>query len=253
MSKAIYYFSGTGNSLYVAKKTAENMEADSVISIADMATGNNFKCDSDFIGIVTPIYVLGLPKIVSQFLKKTEFKKESYIFLIITAGNPAVTTAAGEAKSILKKKGVSLSFSTALQMPDNAILFFNPVQQSIEEKAVFDKKLFEISLSIKEKEKSLKNEFRPLVFLPSLFRFFVNKLDRFFKVDSSCTNCGLCQKICPVKNITIENNKPAWNRKCEMCFGCINVCPSKSINYTKITKSKNRYINQNVDLKELLK
>ena len=173
--------------------------------------------------------------------------------MILTAGNPAVTAAVTEAKTILKKKGVSLSYGIAVQMPDNAILFFNPVQQSIEEKTEFDIKLAQISSSILKKEIFLKSEFKLLAILPYFFKLFSNKLDRFFKVNSSCTGCHLCEKACPVKNITIVDNSPQWNRKCELCFGCINICPSKSINYTNATKSKNRYINQNVDLKELLK
>ena len=41
MSKTIYYFTGTGNSIYVAKKTAENISCDSVIAIADEIKKNN--------------------------------------------------------------------------------------------------------------------------------------------------------------------------------------------------------------------
>lgn len=253
MSNTIYYFTGTGNSLYSAKKIAENIGCNSLTSIAEAVKNNNLKCDTNFIGIVSPVYSLGLPKIVSEFLKKSDFSKNSYIFLILTAGNPAVTAAVTEAKTILKKKGVSLSYGIAVQMPDNAILFFNPVQQSIEEKAEFDIKLAQISSSILKKENFLKSEFKLFTILPYFFKLFSNKLDRFFKVNSSCTGCHLCEKACPVKNIIIVNNSPHWNRKCELCFGCINICPSKSINYTNGTKSKNRYINQNVDLKELLK
>lgn len=93
MSKTIYYFTGTGNSLSVAKKTAENLACDSVIAIADEIKKDNLSCNSDIIGIVTPLYCSGLPKIVSDFLNKINLKKESYIFLFVTAGSPSSSAA----------------------------------------------------------------------------------------------------------------------------------------------------------------
>jgi len=46
----------------------------------------------------------------------------------------------------------------------------------------------------------------------------------------SCTGCGECEKVCPVKAITIENNKSIINgSKCIGCATCIAVCPFSAI------------------------
>jgi uncharacterized Fe-S center protein len=46
----------------------------------------------------------------------------------------------------------------------------------------------------------------------------------------SCTGCGECEKVCPVKAITIENNKSVINGvKCIGCATCIAVCPFSAI------------------------
>jgi ferredoxin/flavodoxin len=253
MSKSIYYFTGTGNSLYVAKKTAENIGCDSVISIAAEIKNEKIICNSDIVGIVTPLYCSALPKIVTEFLKKAEFNKNCFIFILVTAGNPFSSAAVSEAHNILKRKGNRVSFGAIFKMPDNAILFFNPVQHSSEEKFNLDSKLKSLSMSIINKVKSKPFEFYPFIFTGYIFRYFVKKLDKYFTVNNSCTGCGLCYNICSLNNIKIENNKPVWQKNCEMCLACINVCPSKSINYTKLTENKNRYINQNIDLKELMK
>ena len=253
MSKTIYYFTGTGNSLYVAKKTAENIGCDSVISIATEIKNDNISCESDIIGIITPLYCSALPRIVTEFLKKASFNKNSYIFILVTAGNPFSSAAINEADNILKQNKNRISLGSIFKMPDNAIIIFNPVQQTTTEKNILDSKLKDVSLSILNKVKSKPFEFYPFVITGYIFRYFVKKLDKYFKVDNSCTGCGLCSKVCSLNNIKIENNKPVWQKNCEMCLACINVCPSKSINYTKLTKNKNRYINQNIDLKELMK
>lgn len=253
MSKTIYYFTGTGNSLYVAKKTAENLACDSVIAIADEIKKDNISCDSDIIGIITPLYCSGLPEIVSDFLKKISLKKESYLFLFITAGNPSSSAAIYEASKILKKKQIIISLGAAFKMPDNAILFFNPVQQSNSEKLKLDSKLRELSLSILSGVKQRPFEFIPLILTAYIFKHFVKKLDKHFKVSNTCNGCSLCSKVCPVKNISMKNGKPNWNKNCQLCLACINACPSKSINWGKLTQNKNRYINSNIDIKELMK
>lgn len=138
-------------------------------------------------------------------------------------------------------------------MPDNAILFFNPVQQSNNEKLNLDSKLQELSVSILSEVKQKPFEFIPFLFTTYIFKHFVKKLDKYFKVSNTCNGCSLCSKVCPVKNITMENRQPKWNKDCQLCLACINACPSKSINWGKLTQNKNRYINSNIDIKELMR
>ena len=65
----IFYFSGTGNSLYVARLLADELN-DCIISIPDCINNGTFEFelkDSEKIGIVTPVYFYGLPSIVETF------------------------------------------------------------------------------------------------------------------------------------------------------------------------------------------
>lgn len=66
--------------------------------------------------------------------------------------------------------------------------------------------------------------------------------------------CGMCVKICPVKNIHIENNQVNWLGGCEQCMACIQYCPKEAIQYANKTAKRTRYRNPNVNyLKVLLK
>jgi ferredoxin len=42
-----------------------------------------------------------------------------------------------------------------------------------------------------------------------------------FVTDGKCNGCGICQRICPVDNIAMIDNKPAWLDHCEGCFACL--------------------------------
>ncbi|HML86339.1 MAG TPA: (4Fe-4S)-binding protein, partial [Bacteroidales bacterium] len=61
---------------------------------------------------------------------------------------------------------------------------------------------------------------------------------------------GICGKVCPVDNIEIAK-KPSFKGNCQQCLACANHCPQKAIRL-KTEKSKVRYINKNITLKEII-
>ena len=60
-------------------------------------------------------------------------------------------------------------------------------------------------------------------------------MDKQFRVDDKCNQCGICGKVCPSENITMQEGKPVWNHHCEQCFACLQWCPKKAIQYGKRT------------------
>ena len=70
----ILYFSGTGNSKYIAKRIAEAIRENTVdlnMKIKENDT-SPLQTGRDVI-IVTPTYAWRIPKIVSEFIDKTKF------------------------------------------------------------------------------------------------------------------------------------------------------------------------------------
>ena len=60
----------------------------------------------------------------------------------------------------------------------------------------------------------------------------------------------MCEKVCPVDNIEVDT-KPVFKSNCQQCLSCINNCPQNAIRL-KGEKSKTRFINQNIALKEII-
>ena len=58
-------------------------------------------------------------------------------------------------------------------------------------------------------------------------RDFSNKL----KIDvNKCIGCGKCVKLCPMKNLNLNENKKACsNHNCTLCYRCVNECPVQAI------------------------
>ena len=84
MNTTIYYFTGTGNSLKIAKDLSEKLEDCELVPIAKVWEDNNLASSSENVGFIFPLYYAGLPKIVYDFLSKIDLSKSSYFFAVVT-------------------------------------------------------------------------------------------------------------------------------------------------------------------------
>ena len=50
-----------------------------------------------------------------------------------------------------------------------------------------------------------------------------------YKVTDLCSSCGVCEKVCPVGNITLKDGKPVFGKHCVGCMGCSFHCPHDAI------------------------
>lgn len=79
-----------------------------------------------------------------------------------------------------------------------------------------------------------------------LFNLIFSKTYKKFSVKETCIACRKCEKICPVNNIEIRNDRPYWNNNCIACHVCVHWCPLNAIN---LGKSKGRLQYHNPDIK----
>jgi len=246
----IFYFTGTGNSLYAANNIAEAQE-DRVFSIANLMNQNkevyHYELgENELLGFVFPIFAWAPPKMVLDFIKKLDVTGTPYAFYLSTCGNDEGSTSKKMRKA-LDAKGLSLEGAFSLQMPNNYILGFDvdPKDLETEKLKAAELMLKEINKTISQRQKNV-NLTIPGRF-PALKTALVNPMfNRFalqtksFSADDTCTGCGICEKICPVHTIKVTG-KPVWGKACTQCLGCINRCPVHAIQYGKGTAHKGRY------------
>ena len=118
MSTEIYYFSGTGNSLHVARELQKRIPETNLISIVSLLNKDVIKTKAETVGFVFPILFTAIPIPVKNFIKKLDLKSTKYIFVIATRlGTPH--SAFTDIEKILKKKSKSLDSHFTLNMPSN--------------------------------------------------------------------------------------------------------------------------------------
>lgn len=48
-------------------------------------------------------------------------------------------------------------------------------------------------------------------------------------IHSQCNACGVCVKICPMKNLASHEGRIQQRNDCTVCYRCVNMCPQKAI------------------------
>ena len=252
MAHRIYYFSGTGNSLWVARKIQENLPDTELIPITpdlpaelDEPGSENSK-SIESIGLVFPVYLSKPPRIVLDFIRK--MPKTEYIYLVATCGMMPGTVLS-VAKRKMLETGNSVSAGYILPLISNFIFLPKTKSDAKVEREFLkaESKIQTISMNVETKAIHFDKETAKLISKPASFLLFnpiyrrIPKLDKMFTVNDDCNNCGTCRDVCPVRNVKITTTKPVFLNNCEMCFSCINWCPKKAINWTPVTKNKKRY------------
>ncbi len=255
MSSIIYYFSATGNSLAVAKKLQEQLEECEIIPIASMLNQEKVTPNRDTVGFVFPLYYLGIPLIVKDFLEKLSLDGVGYIFAVVTRGNNLAGGAIPLLNKILKRKKHCLDAGFYITMPENYIPMLNvPNKIEIERQLkACEVKIPQIAKRIMAKntfkETALWSFFRPVMY--NRWAAGVKSSDRHFWVEDSCINCGVCAEVCPVNNIKMSITKPEWLHHCEECLACLHHCPKQAIQSGKGTKKKPRYRHPDILVSEI--
>lgn len=241
----IYYFTGTGNSLYVAQKLA-GLTGDAICSIAEIIRGKPMPESGEVTGIVYPIYAWSPPKMVRDFVRKYPVQSK-YAFSVCTCGENC-----GKSMKLLEKSmSRKIDAAYSIVMPNNYMIGFD-VDSSYEVKQKLsdaEARIATIAETICGRKSDIydvaegANLFISTI-MPPLFSAFATSAKPFYAEDG-CTGCGKCAAVCPTQNITVVDKKVRWGKDCTACFACINHCPVRAIQRGKGTKTKGRYVNPN--------
>jgi len=240
MGPEIYYFSGTGNSLHVAKELQKRIPETKLIPIVSILNKDIIKSCSDTVGFVFPIHLAMAPAPVMKFIKKLDLRSAEYLFAIATRAG-SQHRAFIDLKNILKKKGKSLDSFFTLNMASNDPKF-EDWQAATEEKIAeleseVQNKLDSIEKTVLNKEKSREKDTDFTVSMPSfpILSKILPFLNRFYNVefyaDEKCKSCGTCEKVCLSGKVKIIYGKPVWQKdvQCFSCHACLNYCPEHSV------------------------
>lgn len=241
------YFSGTGNSKYIAECFSQIMAA-TCYSIEEDVDFKEKITAAQTIVVCYPIYGSCVPKIMRDFVSKNRAAfagKELIIFctqLLFSGDGARVFT------ELLAGVAVDIRYAEHFNMPNNICNFFlfplaSPakLQRNIKKA---DTKLSRACQNISARVVK-KRGFNPLSRYMGLwiqrahFKALEKKAAGDVRISSECILCGKCVRICPMNNLKLSDQGIAQQGQCTLCYRCVNQCPQKAITvlvHTKVTK-----------------
>ena len=245
----IFYFTATGNSLYVAKRIGGEL-----CSIPQMVSTGQSEFEDDAIGFVFPCYGFGIPRMVTNFVQESKFKAH-YFFAVMTYGNMAASGLKAVENAGFKA-GIRFDYTSELLMVDNYLPIFSMESQLKNEHSKnIEENLTRIANEVqKRQQKTIRKGLASDAVSKATHKFTAcfhyDGGDKGFIVHDTCNKCKVCEKVCPQNNIKV-GEKPEFLHACEGCFACIHHCPQNAI-HLKWERSNARFINRNVTLKEII-
>ncbi len=242
----ILYFTGTGNSFFVAKMLSKKT-GDSLVSLNEIFKSGQkweFRSETPFV-LVAPIYAWRLPQKVEELIEKASFIGNRKLYVIAT-----MASYAGDAEKYCRKiaynRHMEFMGFESIPMPNN--YFPSSAMPSKQEAVAQIRSSLPLVCAVGErivKQAALsqkKNKAWDAILSGIVNWGFQNfeKNSRYFCVSSACVQCKQCVTGCPTNNITLTGGKIHFGEDCMFCLSCIHKCPVHAIDY-KGKLAKNGY------------
>lgn len=246
----IFYFSGCGNSRFVAEQIAQGVE-DKLSFIPDLQREGVTEyaiAEGESIGFVFPIYSWAAPQLVEDFVLQTRWTGRAvYVWFACTCGDEMGKTRKTFGET-LAKAGLTLNASFCFQMPETYLCFpgfkLDTKEKEQAKIAAAKAKLPGVIDAIRERQPAcdeIVGLFPRLKSYGIRPGFVQNVSDKKYHTTEACNGCGKCAKVCPLHNIEMADKHPHWKGHCTQCMACYQHCPKNAIQYGTATKGKGQY------------
>lgn len=244
----ICYFSGTGNSKYVAKRISESLPNEALVDLNDCIKNHIElnKNDCSRIIFVTPTYAWRIPKVVEKYIESHAPFNRTKVYFVMTCGGE-IGNAGKYLKQMCSRVGMSYRGVAGVVMPENYIAMFSAPDND-EALKIVDRaestidniiELIRNNKRLPQSDLSLIDRLYSSVVNPVFYTLFVK--DKKFYANDKCISCRKCELVCPLNNIISIDGKPAWQGNCTHCMACICSCPTGAIEYGKKSVNQPRY------------
>nr|MDE6490566.1 EFR1 family ferrodoxin [Muribaculaceae bacterium] len=244
----ILYFSGTGNSYYVACELARLLgEPDPVAMLS--ATPAIRMASSDVIWVF-PIYSWGVPPVVVDCMQRFGFTGSGRHWMVCTCGDD-IGLAHRQWEMIVNRRGWTPAGCFSVQMPNTYVMLpgFDVDSSEVESRKLrlAPERIAEIAANIKNGDavvdvvKGTMPWLKTRLVYPGFVRHAMSP--KRFNATDACVGCGRCSRECPLSNIKMDaSSRPQWGRDCAFCLRCYHTCPVHAIAHGRYTSKKGQYL-----------
>lgn len=239
----VFYFSGTGNTWWVAKQIKKQLDVKSInADIVSVDTVNPKQADwwiksSDLVLFGWPIYGSDMPEPMKQFIDRLyTVDKRKHIHTFCTQMKFSGDGAWFYHKQF-EEKGLIIDSCEHFDMPSNLSMLgglLGPPKSADKISRILQhcksriQKYVECLLGGKARCKG-KRSYPLGIVQRGPYQLMYQKMQNRVAVnEDKCTKCGLCAALCPKNNIKLRDY-PVFSGNCALCLRCFSFCPERAI------------------------
>ncbi len=249
----VIYFSGTGNSRYVAESLGHLLGESTYFM--PQVPASSLSLSGENVIFVFPVYSWGVPPLVLDYIGNlsdafvNEVRERNIpVSMVCTCGDEVAETPEMFCGA-WSKRGVEVKGLWSVIMPNNYVLLpgFSVDRPEVEREKLecAPGRVREIAMAIQNRDwkrdvvRGSWPRLKTRLIYPLFVKWGINP--RKWKVSEECVRCGRCVKACPVGNMAMKAGTPSWDNHCVSCTACYHSCPAKAISYSSFTNSKGQY------------
>lgn len=244
----LFYFSGTGNSRFVAEAFCRAAGAE-CYSIEEKLDVPALVKAHEIVGFCYPIYGSCVAQPMREFVRAHAEALAGKRFVVLSTQLIFSGDGAHALCSLLPGGEKSVVYAEHFNMPNNLCNFrmfrvtnggqnaarLKRVQKRASHAAqdvtigrIFRRGFHPVSIALGKSQSA---------FWPAVEERAKDDI----QVDADCIRCGLCTRICPVGNLSMGADGVEQAGKCVMCYRCVNACPKQAITTLIHTKPTRQY------------
>ena len=256
MRVGLYYYSGAGNTKFIAKALAKKLRSldhEVVMMRITDTHAQTFEQNVELFIVGFPVYDLSAPSSVQTLVKNLKISTKPIAFFCTKAF--ASADAIRELSLVAKSKNMSIVEEKEFYMPATDLLGMFAKKGSRTEKITkffhsrhIGKKLdVFINHMLQKKSHTVAKKWyvylSPLVpakWKEGFHAQYSRYVPEFFSQPDICIECMKCVNECPRDNIRFDE-VIKFDLNCDMCLHCLHHCPVDSIQVGSYTKGTVRY------------
>lgn len=252
--RMIFFFSGTGNSEYVALRIARAC-GERVVDIENFDPSRFGVDDWRVLGVVSATHTWGPAAIMVDFLRDLRLPENAdvgYSFCVSTCGTTSGASGRMADQELRRSCGFGFDAFFDVKMPDTWTPLFD-LSDAEKVAKTNERAEPEIDEIIERVSSRSKGDFQkrrmPTFISRAAYRVMYPGMRNTsaFTAGEECTGCGLCARQCPSGAIEMHGERPVWAKsECTICMRCLHSCPVFAIQRGRATRAHGQYLNPNV-------
>ncbi len=233
----IRYFSGTGNTAWLAARIGEALERRGKrVSLANLALNEDsphLPDETSLLILCYPVYALDAPPAMQGWARRLPDGQGRSVVVVRSPGDPFFDGGTTRTmRRILEERGWRVRLERMIVMPPN-IFYRASDDLAALILAAARRRLVTLADDIVGEKELLEQTGFFVHHLSRLFNTLLGKnsfrFGRDLRVGDTCTRCGLCARECPAGNIAVTGDGVRFHDHCMVCLRCIARCPVHAI------------------------